>query len=404
MESSSRTLVCSVLFLDIVEYSKKAVADQLHLKQAFNQMLSKALEEVPQRDRIILDTGDGAAVTFMGDPEDALFAAMSVRDMARTIPPASGPTPEPGVGLPVRLGVNLGPVRLVKDLNGRMNIIGDGINVAQRVMSFSRPGQLLVSRSFYEVVSCLSRDYLHLFQHEGSRTDKHVREHEVYSVGGAPAARRVAETASQILSPSSIANWFASMGPFGLRRSALAAAPALFFGLLGAGIVVSAMLDGNRATAAVESSPPQPPATAHVAPRITPAPPLRNLGAVPPNAALAPGDPAKPAPALKKILEKRLAEKRLDKIAAAKIEPGRPATAEAGRAAQGDAGRLELAIAPWGTVFVDGEERGASPPLRVLDIAAGAHTIVIHNGGFAPHVERVVVKAGEATRIRHRFR
>ena len=67
-------------------------------------------------------------------------------------------------------------------------------------------------------------------------------------------------------------------------------------------------------------------------------------------------------------------------------------------------GRLELAIAPWGTVFVDGEERGASPPLRVLDIAAGAHTIVIHNGGFAPHVERVVVKAGEATRIRHRFR
>ena len=90
MESSSRTLVCSVLFLDIVEYSKKAVADQLQLKQAFNQVLGKALEEVPQRDRIILDTGDGAAVTFMGDPEDALFAAMSVRDMTATISPAGG--------------------------------------------------------------------------------------------------------------------------------------------------------------------------------------------------------------------------------------------------------------------------------------------------------------------------
>jgi len=37
------------------------------------------------------DTGDGAAVTFMGDPEDALFAAMSVRDM--------------GQHRPVRLGV-----------------------------------------------------------------------------------------------------------------------------------------------------------------------------------------------------------------------------------------------------------------------------------------------------------
>ena len=76
VESSSRTLVCSVLFLDIAEYSKKPVAEQLQLKQAFNRILATALEQVPQRDRIILDTGDGAAVTFMGDPEDALFSAM----------------------------------------------------------------------------------------------------------------------------------------------------------------------------------------------------------------------------------------------------------------------------------------------------------------------------------------
>jgi hypothetical protein len=167
--------------------------------------------------------------------------------------------------------------------------------------------------------------------------------------------------------------------------------------------VLSAVFDGSRATAAAESSPHQPPAT-QGAPRITPAPPLRNLGAVAPNAALALADAAKPAPALKKILERRLAEKRLDKPTVAKIEPGRLATAEGRRPTQGDAGRLELAIAPWGTVFVDGEDRGASPPLRVLDIPPGAHTIVIHNGGFAPHVERVIVKAGEATRIRHRFR
>ena len=122
------------------------------------------------------------------------------------------------------------------------------------------------------------------------------------------------------------------------------------------------------------------------------------------SAALGSGDAAKPAPALKSILERRLAEKSPDKTTVAKMEPGRHATAEGRRPAQGDAGRLELAIAPWGTVFVDGEERGASPPLRVLDIPSGPHTIVIHNGGFAPHVERVIVRAGEATRIRHRFR
>src|SRR5437764_7414333 len=238
MESSGRTLVCSVLFLDIVEYSKKPVSEQLQLKQEFNRALTKALEPVPARDRIILDTGDGAAVTFMGDPEDALFAAMAMRDSAGA--------------LAARLGVNLGPVRLVKDLNGQLNIIGDGINVAQRVMSFARPGQLLVSRSFYEVVSCLSRDYASLFHHEGARTDKHVREHDVYSVvGGTPASRRLAETMTQSLDGEAPAGWLARSGPLGLRRSALLAAGVLFLTILAGGVGARALLE----PAATQSKP-----------------------------------------------------------------------------------------------------------------------------------------------------
>src|SRR5256885_13629849 len=102
MESSSRTLVCSVLFLDIVEYSRKPVAEQLQLKQLFNAVLAKALDQVAAADRIILDTADGAAVTFSGDPEDALFDAMSLRDIASTFP--------------VRDGVSRDPVRAVKNL------------------------------------------------------------------------------------------------------------------------------------------------------------------------------------------------------------------------------------------------------------------------------------------------
>src|SRR5258708_27011778 len=133
MEKPGRTLVCSVLFLDIVEYSKKSGADQLGLKQSFNRTLSKALEAVAARDRVILDTGDGAAIAFLGDPEDALFVALAIRD---------------NTNLPVRMGVNLGPVRLVKDINGQANIIGAGINVAQRVLSFSEPGHTLVSAAF----------------------------------------------------------------------------------------------------------------------------------------------------------------------------------------------------------------------------------------------------------------
>jgi hypothetical protein len=70
----------------------------------------------------------------------------------------------------------------------------------------------------------------------------------------------------------------------------------------------------------------------------------------------------------------------------------------------GDVGRIELAVLPWGEVVVDGKSRGVSPPLRVLDIPAGSHTIELRNSTFPSHVEKVNLKAGEAIRIRHRFR
>jgi serine/threonine-protein kinase len=68
------------------------------------------------------------------------------------------------------------------------------------------------------------------------------------------------------------------------------------------------------------------------------------------------------------------------------------------------AGRLELAIAPWGEVLIDGKRRGVSPPLRAVELAPGAHTIEIRNSTFPAHVEKVQLKAGEAVRIRHRFK
>lgn len=172
-DSPGRTLVTSVLFLDIVGYSKKSVAEQMSVKQVFNDALVKALKPIAPQDRVILDTGDGAAVTFLGNPEDALFAGLILQRETE---------------LPVRMGINLGPIRLVKDLNGQTNVLGDGINVGQRVMSFADPGQLLVSRSFHEVVSRLSDDYDNLFTHLGERKDKHVRAHDVYSVNVEPEA------------------------------------------------------------------------------------------------------------------------------------------------------------------------------------------------------------------------
>ena len=196
--SETRTLVCSVLFVDIAGYSQLGVSDQIRMKNRFNEVLAESLADLASRDRVVIDTGDGAAIAFLDDPERAVFTALAVFD---------------NVGeLPVRMGINLGPVYLSKDINGQDNVIGDGINVAQRIMAFADKGELLVSRSFYEVVLLLSGDYASMFQTRGTQTDKHNRPHELYAVSQAVrGGRRVAEAQARRRSQ---------------RRPAAAAAPA----------------------------------------------------------------------------------------------------------------------------------------------------------------------------------
>ena len=175
-ERINKTSICSVVFLDIIDYSKKSVSEQIDDKDHFNALINEAIKDVAQNDRIILDTGDGAAIALLGAPEEALFVSLTIRD---GILKQNKEGPQ---GLFVRIGINLGPVRVVSDINGQPNIIGDGINVAQRVMSFAEPNQILVSRSYYEVTSRLTKEITQMFSYSGVKHDKHVREHEVYAI------------------------------------------------------------------------------------------------------------------------------------------------------------------------------------------------------------------------------
>lgn len=175
-EKKNRTVICTVVFVDIVKFSESSVGVQTTIKEHFNRIVAEAVENVPLTDRMILDTGDGVAMCLFGDPEQGMFLALTLRDgFAESRP----------MGVPdylVRIGLNLGPIKIVTDVNGQFNAIGDGINVAQRVMNFAEPGQVLCARSYFEIVSRLSDDFSRLFEYCGVRHDKHVREHDVYEV------------------------------------------------------------------------------------------------------------------------------------------------------------------------------------------------------------------------------
>jgi serine/threonine protein kinase len=170
--SHKRNLLGTILFLDLVGYSIRSVDDQASVKRLFNELIGKALRGIPEDSRIAIDTGDGAAICFMGDPEEALHSAMLLRDLL---------TQRYGSQLAVRIGLHMGPVRIVSDINERVNVIGDGINVAQRVMDFAQPNQVLVSRAYYDVVSRIADGTADMFMYLGGHEDKHGRMHELYA-------------------------------------------------------------------------------------------------------------------------------------------------------------------------------------------------------------------------------
>ena len=176
--AAARSMIATVLFFDVVGYTKQSISKQIELKGQFNSLISGFVGHVDESQRIILDTGDGAAIGFLQHPEDALDVAMKFRAAVT----ANGHRNYPE--LIVRAGIHLGPVNVMKDMNGLLNMVGDGINDAQRIMSFAGTDQIYVSRAYFDVISRLTADSARLFKYNGTLKDKHGREHQVYQVLG----------------------------------------------------------------------------------------------------------------------------------------------------------------------------------------------------------------------------
>jgi PEGA domain len=434
-ERANRTFICSVLFLDIVEYSKRPVSEQIQLKDRFNALIAEAIRDIAPDDRIILDTGDGVAVNFLGDPEDALFVAMSLRE-------AFAPNAEAPPTLPARIGINLGPVRLVRDLNGQPNIIGDGINVAQRVMGFATPGQVLVSRSYFEVVSHISDGNSTLFKYEGSRTDKHVREHEIYSVGHSsinsgvlrsPAERAressrdgkrqsasatvasgsfsLALLKKQIISRSvvllrKLESWLSNRtiayGTAALSVFAFVLAVTLNF--FGQGEPLANMpqtaAPSELPRTALEDRPiagfPRPHDSAPPSKEVAPD---RRVSLLASNKTTARSEGSAGIPLVgNRTTEAKKAEETPHTAFAGQDEQAEPAAPPSASLAL-----ITLAITPWGEVFVDGKRVGVSPPVNEVEVAPGSRRVEIKNGNFPAFAQTVDVKADQKIRIKHKF-
>jgi PEGA domain len=414
-DTTNRTFICSVAFVDLVGYSKKLVSEQVQCKDRFNIAISEAIKNTPVADRIVLDTGDGAAISFLGDPEDALFVTLALRDSYAKL---RADFPDDAI----RMGINLGPVKLVKDINGQPNIIGDGINVAQRIMSFARPTQILVSRSYHEAVSRISEEYAKLFLYEGSKTDKHVREHEVFLVGDSEGAiAKIREgVAGRVASASQLGDTELLSKPSANRGIKIAAGAAI------------ALIIALGVALALKKPPPPVQVVKDDPPKVVVAPVVPSTSAPtetkPPEVGTA-SDPKASEPAKPDQAGSKAGDVKGDGKTGVDVKPidAKPAdpkavdpkavdtkAADAAKAAEKrlpgkfdpkTQGQLIVSIRPWGNVIINGRQAGISPPNNQYALRPGKYEVRFTNSeSFAPRVETIEVKVGETLRLSHEFK
>ena len=150
-----RTVLASFLFVDVVGFSKVSAAEQHAFKAELIGVLQRGLAILQPQEYRLRDTGDGALISFLTNPEHALYMALFIANDC-------GGDPAPGQVLSLknlRTGINLGTVKESLDVESRPNFVGDGINAAQRIMDFAQPGQVTASRSFMESMALLDVAY-----------------------------------------------------------------------------------------------------------------------------------------------------------------------------------------------------------------------------------------------------
>jgi class 3 adenylate cyclase len=193
-EQQDRTWLCSVVRIGIVGYARLVVAQQAAFMARLNALSNLVAAEARDDERLVVATGDGVALCFLGDPEDALFAALGLRERMREELPADS----------VRIGIHLGPVRLKRDREERSLRADDGLRCAEQVMDYAEPGQILASRSFFDVNVNLTQGYAQLFRPLAPKNIADRDDFSVYEVmapgQGTDAART--QTPTRIDSPS----------------------------------------------------------------------------------------------------------------------------------------------------------------------------------------------------------
>ena len=144
------------IFLDVVGFTKdRSVEAQAYIIDLLNHNVSRAIANlVIDYDKLILlPTGDGLCIALLEVSTPFDIHLLLAKEIISYIDQARNVALDPSRDFQVRIGINENVDNIVQDINGRRNVAGMGINMAQRIMNCADGGQILVGQMVYETLS-----------------------------------------------------------------------------------------------------------------------------------------------------------------------------------------------------------------------------------------------------------
>jgi len=173
-------LIAVVLGYDVVGYSRLRNQSQESVLRVLSGTASAAMEGFRSTGGgqvHFSPAGDGGYMTFVGAETAVLGAISGFMQEIRE----AGAARKAGTEFSLRYAAHSGIVFVSKDADGRLNVFGDGINLASRLLDVSTAGRLLVSGAFMDRMQDVEGA---VYERLGVSIAKHAVRLEVYNCWG----------------------------------------------------------------------------------------------------------------------------------------------------------------------------------------------------------------------------
>lgn len=172
-------------FTDIIASSDPGVTTNEQARKII--ALNKLIEEIEvfsQRNpslTLILPTGDGMAIGFKDSAEKPMLLAIQLHKLLQRYNSQKSNNRD---RISIRIGLDTGPVYMIKDLTGNDNVWGPGIITARRVMDLATEMNILASARIANDIKSLRPEYRKILHAIGDYSIKHNETLLIYNVYG----------------------------------------------------------------------------------------------------------------------------------------------------------------------------------------------------------------------------